>query len=292
VRVSPPELARQLRAEQDSGGGFACTITHRDGRVELDHNGFATALVLRELRLHPAHPALDEVTGPALGLLERCADPSMRGAYGFWPVDERPGWARGVPADCDDTAVLSLELLRAGRRSLAATRDAVFDVLVSSLVTDVPTLGPSWIRPLTFPTWLDPDFGGRANIVDCAVNANVLALMAVCELRDLPGYIEAASMIDAAIAEVTHADPRRRAAHMWSLAPYYPDPRVFDVMLEHAIACGVQELRFARRRLHALLAEARLPPAPLTLCANAYSEPVWHCPAFDLIIRLRPLGAT
>jgi hypothetical protein len=267
------ELAGRLRAEQ-AGGAFACTIHHKDGRIEPDRNGFATALVLREL---PRAPELAGVTASALDYLERCADPRLRGAYGFWPLDERPPWAHAVPPDCDDSAVIALELLRAGRRSA----DATVDLLLASLVTEAPRVGPAWIRAFCFPTWLDAEFRRRDNAVDCAVNANVLALLAVCGLQHLPGYAESVAMIEAALAHAAAIDLDLRELALRSLTPYYPDPRVFEIVLAFAIECGAGELRGAHRRLRDVLG---VPAATrLALCGNAYAGPIWHCPALDLV---------
>lgn len=281
-----------LLAEQDDGGGFACTVTHRDGRVDIDRNGFTTALVLRELAGRPPDPMLDGIRARALTLLERCADPRMPGAYGFWPPGERPAWGRSVPPDCDDTAVLMLELLRAGLRSHEEARDTVYEVLVGSLCTDVTAPGPRWRRPLTFTTWLDPAFERRANAIDCAVNANVLALMATVGLTELPGYAESAAMIDAAVGEALGAEGRERRLRLWSVAPYYPDPRVFAVILEHAVACGVEELRRASEHLGKALPSVVVPSGDHALCGNAYGGPSWRCPAFEIARAGAPARST
>jgi hypothetical protein len=258
-----------------SRGGFTCTVSFRDGRVETDENAFTTALVLRELT-----PGDERVQG-ALDFLERCADPALAGAFGFWPRDERPAWARRVPPDCDDTAVVALELLRAGRRTV----DDTIDVLMASLITEVARFGPAWIRPLTFPTWLDGHFRSRANPVDCAVNANVLALLAYCGLQALPGYAESIAMIEGAVASIAHRAPRDRALWLHSLTPYYPDPRVFALMLDHAVRCGAVELRPAGAALRALLGPA---DGPLVLCGNAYGGPLWRCQTFERQINGSP----
>ena len=279
--MTQEQLAAALRAEQDGGGAFACRVTHRDGREELDHNAFATALVLRELARLPAYRGMDGVRRRALDFVERCADARIPGAYGFWPTAERPPWGRSVPADCDDTAVVSLELMRAGRRTAQSTRDTVYDVLVAALRTDVPACGPVWVRGLTFPTWLGPDFRERANPIDCAVNANVLALMARCGLAHLPGYAEAIAMIGAAVAWVQRGPAAERPLRLASMTPYYPDARVVGIILAHAVACGVDGLRPAAQRLRMLLRSSMY--GDHVLCGNAYGGPAWRCAAFELV---------
>ncbi|MPZ89787.1 MAG: hypothetical protein GEU81_17390, partial [Nitriliruptorales bacterium] len=305
--TSTSELARLLRAEQAADGGFACTITHHGGEVEPDRNGFTTALVLRlwnsvlgsasetrrsqgPMTREPTSSFEEEDTGAgdvrdrALDFLERCADAEVPGSYGFWPPLERPGWVRRMPADTDDTAVIALELLRNRRRTLAATRDVVYGVLVTALVTHVPPQAPAWLRPLVFPTWLGPRIHPRANIVDCAVNANALALMAATGLQHLLGYESALGMItdavDWAAASSEHERPDLR---LRSLTPYYPDPALFLAMVDHAIACGVDGLDQARRTLTDLVATVELPPERRgAVCGNAYTGPYWRCRALDL----------
>ena len=283
------QFVAALSAQQAPNGAFCCTIIHND-HEEQDYNGFATALVLRGLRHLEPISGLDSIRQRGLDFLERCADPNLPSAYGFWPLTERPLWAQGIPADSDDTAVLALELYRHGRRSLEQTRDTVYEALVPRLLTCVDSFGPCWIQPLTFPTWLLHDNVSRANPVDCCVNANVLALMATCGLQHLPGYNESCAMITAALDWVDAPQnslkdaASQRALRLRMLTPYYPNPAVFLAAVAHAVACGVDELQPVLARLHNLCTRARqLAAARGALCSNAYSGPIWRCQALDLV---------
>ena len=116
---------------------------------------------------------------------------------------------------------ITLELYAHGRRSRAQAQDTLVDVLIASL-TGPPVLpGPVWRRAGVFPTWLDLDGADRANIVDCAVNANVLALMASLDERELPGFAEAVDMIVAAVDWCEQGGSGRAAKRADTIAPYY-----------------------------------------------------------------------
>jgi hypothetical protein len=284
-------LAAALRAEQGPGGGFRCSIHHPGGAVETDENGFATALVLRRLAARERSGAMAAVRGAALDFLERCSAPGLPGAFGFWPPEARPAWGRRVGPDVDDTAVISVELWRAGRRTLADLRDTARDVLAAALVTEPSAPHPPWIRPMVFPTWLGPTSRGPGNPIDCAVNANVVALMAACDARDLPGYREASEMIEGAIASACEAPPDRRWLQLRTLTPYYPDPFLFLETIEHAVACRALDLRASGARLARLLRGVPVPAAARgALCSDAYGGPVWRCRALALAGASAPLG--
>ena len=179
--MSPSELARPLALLQDLSGAFHRSIVSKDRCVD-DCNGFATALVLRAMRHYSAAPELEALRQRALDFLESCASPQLPGAFGFWPLSQRPAWACRVPADIDDTAVINLEPAIHGRRSLIDVQRVFYEVLLPNLLVDVDPYGPPWMIPLVFPTWLAPDSQHRPNPVDCCVNTNVLALMAYAGL--------------------------------------------------------------------------------------------------------------
>jgi hypothetical protein len=274
-------IVTRLAGLQAANGAFTCRIVFRN-REEDDCNGFATALVLRHLRRLPALTEAGEVRRRALDFLERCAAPGWPGAFGFWPADERPTWARNVPADIDDTCIISLELAVHGRRALSDVRQTVFEVLMPALLTEVEQPGPAWLHPLVFPTWLGPA-SHRANPVDCCVNVNAVALMAWCGLAHLPGYGEACALLDRGLAWAGDNWSR-----LTSLTPYYPNPLELLHALEHAVFSGAIELHAARERLRSILARpalrmhAQIPPISGALCGNAYGGPYWYCPALEL----------
>src|SRR5262245_1157470 len=101
---------------QEPDGSFPSDVTAPSGTF-TDRNGFTAARVLRALRGLPHEPALDRLRARTLDFLERCCSSTIPGAFGFWPADARPAWAELVPADIDDTAIITVELLRHQRRS-------------------------------------------------------------------------------------------------------------------------------------------------------------------------------
>ena len=272
--TTPTALAQHLGGWQTASGAFTSRIVFGE-REEDDANGFVTALVLRHL---PALPELDALSRRALDFLERCESTSLPGAFGFWPVGERPAWAGRVPTDIDDTAIMNLELARHARRSREAAQRVVYERLMPSLLSEVTQPAPPWIIPLVFPTWL-AEGSHRQNPVDCCVNANVVALMRWCGLTALPGYQEACAMIDAALAWA--GDDMMR---LTTLTPYYPNPQELLYALSHAVACGVKELGQAHARLSTLMARHLVPPRLQgVVCGNAYRGPYWVCPALEAL---------
>jgi hypothetical protein len=270
--VNAHVLAQKLHSQQTASGAFRSRIVS-PGRTEEDENGFVTALVLRHL---PAGAELDEIRDNALGFVERCAVPALPGAFGFWPADRQPAWARRVPADVDDTAIMNLLLAQHGRRSKEQVQQVVYERLMPALVLEVDTPAPPWIRPLVFPTWLG---AGTHNPVDCCVNVNVLAVMHWCGLTALPGYQEACAMIDAALAWAGD-DPLRLS----TLTPYYPNPQELLFALAHAVACGVTSLAPSCARLRSSLARRAVPPDRRNVvCGNAYRGPYWVCDALEML---------
>lgn len=271
----------ELGALQHPDGGFASIVTSPRGRG-VDLNGFVAAMVLRWLRHLPNTPEWTEIRHRALDWLWTCRSTHVPGAFVFWPDEARPSWARMVPADVDDTAIMLVELLRHDRLDRAAVLRSVCNAIVPCRVgsTDVVML-PPWVVPGSFFTWIAaaaPDPTSRkpaTNVVDCCVNANVVALMSQLEAEHLPGY-------DAAVQTVQNGlqwageDGRRLA----SLTPFYPSPRSLADAVEHAIECGADALREGLRRL------TGVPPDVLDAnagaCRSAYGGTIWHAPAIDL----------
>lgn len=273
----PGRTRPDVDAEQAASGAFPCTIDWGGGVVTPDENGFATALVVRRMRrLGITSPSVER----ALDFLETCAaEPA--GAFAFWPPSPRPAWAAGLPPDADDTAVITLELLAHGRRTRDQARDALVEVLVASAQGRPLLPGPPWWRAGVFPTWLRLDGVDRDHVLDCGVNANVVALMAVLDARDLPGYDEAVDMVVAAVgwcAQGVVADAALRAD---SIAPYYASPSAVLEILDDAVWCGAAELAGARDTFAALVGD--IPRDVTALWRNAYGGPVWRCRALGLL---------
>lgn len=239
-----------------------------------DETSFVTALGLRALG-HRSGAAATLCRARMLDFLGRCRQPS--GAFAFWPGDARPAWGGRVPPDADDTALCLIELFRAGRTGRAEAVRSVARLILPNRVRHDGTPRPSWIPAGAFATWLVPETGGR-NIVDCAVNANILALLALLGMNAAPGRTEAAHMIGAGL-DWAGPDPRRLRA----LTPFYPEPAEFRLALDHAVACGAVELVPAATRLRAL-AGSDPPAAGATICSGAYASRGWRSPA---LARLR-----
>jgi hypothetical protein len=275
--MQPDELANRLAAHQGTTGAFYSYIHAGDRRVE-DQNGFVAALVLRALRRLGALTELEPLRQRALDFLESCASPRLPGAFSFYPNAHRPAWSTRLPDDVDDTAIINLELALHARRTLPEIQHVVYEVFMPALVQNISPGAPPWISPLVFPTWLAAPQAGRANPVDCCVNANVLALMAYAGLKELPGYAEACRLI---------ADGLAWAGDSWlrmtSLTPYYPQPGELLYALRNAVSCGADELLAQSRQVADFCAAN---PAPVHLkfavCSNAYGGPLWFCPALRL----------
>jgi hypothetical protein len=105
------EQIKRLKSWQSAAGAFSSTIMLRNHQ-EVDWNGFATALVLRELHQFSVDPELRDLQERSLDFLEQCVSTQFPAAFSFWPTSTRPKWASLVPADVDDTAIMSLELYR------------------------------------------------------------------------------------------------------------------------------------------------------------------------------------
>lgn len=233
-----------------------------------DRNGFVTALGVRALRRRglPVPAAL-------LDALERCR--SARGGFRFWPQDARPQWAPDLPDDADDTAIMLLELLHAGRVDRAQARRVACLTIARRRVASFPLLRPPWLRPGVFATWSRD--GVRRDLVDCTATANALALFAALDLSHLPGVREAESMLADALRWA--GDDALRAA---SLSPFYPNPVEFVLALGHAAECGAHLLRALHRRAAATAwggdAELRSARRDHAVCGSPYGVAVWRSP--------------
>ena len=267
----------RLAVMQRSDGGFDSVVRTREGAEHADRNGFTTALVLRTLRHVPDDAGLGALRARALAFLEACASPRVAGAYAFWPERLRPAWAGTVPADVDDTAIFLGELHRHGRIDRAHALRALCHVILPRRVPPQERARePAWIAAGSFETWIAPEpvRGVAPQVVDCCVNANVVALMARLDARHLPGYLDAIGAIAGGI-EWAGED----AGRLDSLTPFYPSPHALREALCHAVECGAHELRAALDRV-AVLAGPAVDDAPC--CRSAYGRAVWSCPALDV----------
>lgn len=260
--LTRPDLPRERLT---AAGALPATVDLGAGQVP-DETGFVTALGLRALRAAGSSAAM---RGRMLDFLERCQVGAPAGAFAFWPEARRPAWARRIPADADDTAVCLTELHLAGRVTRAEAIRRAVRLLLPNRVRRDGTPRPAWIPAGAFLTWLTPEPGGP-NIVDCAANANILALLAVLGMRDPPGRRDAVRLILDGLAWAGSAAGRLRA-----LTPYYPDPAEFRLAVEHAVARGCPELAPAAAQLRRLTGCA-VPGPDATICSDAYTAKGWR----------------
>jgi hypothetical protein len=266
--------ADRLAALQRPDGGFESVVTSRQGRT-ADCNGFTAAIVLRTIRHVSSDAVLTGLRQRALGFLVSCASVEVPGAFSFWPAGQRPAWAALVPADVDDTALMLTELLRAGWITRAeALKRICYGLLPHRVAHGEAGEAPSWIAPGSFYTWIVPGSrGGAPNIVDCCVNANVVALMALIEAPHLPGYAAAIQTIRDAISWAA-GDPRRLSA----VTPFYQSVSSLSEAIAHAVECGAAPLAGLAGELTAAAEEADA-GAGAGCCRSAYGSTEWHCEA-------------
>jgi hypothetical protein len=266
------DLVEEVVASQSATGAFPSTMTE-DGVARPDENGFVTAQVLRTLGPHTANPRLRRTVERALDFLEDCEDPNHAGTYRFWTDANRPPHVPVYPADADDTAVISLELFRHGRLDLGALRRTVLTALFPHRVPGHIKPPASWVVPGVFWTWLSDDFG--YNVVDCAVNANVVALLAAAGLTHLPCYAAACSMIANGLAAAGGDEYLTRL-----LSPYYPHPGELSLAVNAAVAAGADRLRLCLPALEVWTVAV----ADRPVFCSAYGRVTWQAP---LLQRLR-----
>lgn len=273
------EFVKRLKIWQSPEGAFQSIIVFRDHK-EVDWNGFVTALILRELRQFSSEPELRQLIELSLDFLEQCASDQFPGAFSFWPCTSRPKWASQIPADVDDTAIMSLELYRYGRIKHQHLLRTICKVLINQRVRRSHELRPNWIMPGSFMTWIAIN-SRHPNIVDCCVNANVLALMAYAGATYLPGYKEAAAMIEAGLQWASNSPLR-----IGALTPFYPNPYEFYLAVKHAVESGADILKPSLDNLFTLINDDRS-STNLPICSSAYHSALWYCPAIDKIRQYR-----
>jgi hypothetical protein len=260
----------RLAALQAEDGSFPSEIIGPGGTWQ-DRNGFTTARVLRALRDLPRDATLDRLRSRALAFVARCRSQTVPGAFGFWPEDIRPTWASRVPADVDDTAIMTRELMRHGKLSQRDAMRTVYTVLLRyRFVARSDELRPPWIANGAFLTWIGPP--GKPNPVDCCVNANVAALMGLVRATHMPGYQEAVRTILDGL-DWAGLNPAR----LRSLTPFYPSIDDLHEAVEHAVESGADALAPALTRLRGMVSHSDR--TNLGCCSSAYGGTVWRCPA-------------
>jgi hypothetical protein len=267
------ELTELLLSLQADSGAFQSTV-HRGGSSFHDHNGFITALVLRELE---PLASLGGWPGPidrALCFLRECESPLRPGFFSFWPRHQWPVWYPPLPDDADDTAVIASELLHYGKIDREQAQSIASSALIAYRLETAPAVPEKpWIRPGTFLTWLDHRFCEPSQ-VDCVVNVNVLAFLAQAGLTSQPGYAEACQMILDGISWCA-----RRWECLEQLSPYYPEPVEFELVLRNAVSKGVTELDAGLKALEQFPARRSGSSDPSQVVFSADRGTVWSSPA-------------
>ena len=273
--MTADELLKLVLDFQGPTGAFPSTISSVNRKC-CDWNGFITAQVLRALRAVPESYPLNNVRRLSLDFLMSCESLDRSGAFHFWPKGTQPGWIPDLPPDADDTSVILVEMVRNKRIDLDAAREMACSVLLPYRLMKVPEIAPPWIRRGTFLTWLRP---GPFNIVDCCVNANVIALLSYLGLEGIPGFEEACEMIEVGIRWAGESDFKAR-----SLTAFYPHPVEFAYAIEHAIECGANRLE---ESLSIMKDFGWLPDNDdnrsegKPICGNAYEGDIWFSEALD-----------
>lgn len=277
--MSACALQHQLFNLQTDNGCFPALVCQRDKFI-VDFSGFATVLVLRAIRNHPADSLQQTLCNRALNFIQQCQSSKIAGAYGFWPEGTSPAWANNLPPDIDDTSTMLLELLRHDRLCAMQAKRMVCSIFVSNRISGVErAVWPEWIANGAFQTWIINSRRSQ-NIVDCTVNANALALLSYLKLADLPGYREA---VDTIVNGLAWAGEDLRK--LLSLTPFYSNLHEFSRALHHAMECGAGELTDASIELDKQIESHNLGDDGI-YCTSAYGEVRWKSPAVVIANRL------
>jgi hypothetical protein len=271
-------------------GAFPSIICSGDKRYP-DWNGFTTAQVLRALRAVPESDSLNNARHLALDFFKRCESPEKPGAFRFWPKGMQPDWIPEPPQDADDTSIILIEMVRNKRIDLHAARMIARSVLLPHRLIEVSKPAPPWIRPGAFFTWLRP---GPFNIVDCCVNANVIAMLSYIGLDGIAGFDETCEMIEEGIKWSEGSSFQVR-----TLTPFYPHPAEFVYAVDHAIECGAKQLEESlglMRDFGWVQDNDDENSEERPICGNAYAGDIWYSQVLDIarkfVRRYSNLGQT
>ena len=222
----------QILASQSTSGAFRSTVNHH-GVTRVDENCFVTALIVYEL-LRLEDVAVCGAINRALDFLESCRGPF---AFHFYPPGKEPDWMGAqLPPDADDTALLARILYETGRLSFDGVTQLVETALEPHRQHYNSDPIASWIQAGCYRTWLSSK--QRPNPVDCCVNANVAALLALIGRQDSSGYRAACATVVNGIAWAEGVDWR-----LAMLTPYYPHASELFYAIERGMDAGIEEFR-------------------------------------------------
>lgn len=265
------DLQRILAAQNHDGSFPAQAHLTGPGRPSVpDANAFVTVHIVRCLMTAPPADLTSLCIDHALDYLQRCRH--RPGAYGFWPLDSWPAWAPHFGPDADDTALLADTLLATGRLADRDLDDCVAELSRARISFDQPT--PKWLRPAAFGTWLD-----RPLLVDCTVNANIVAFLAHAGWGDWRRCRAVLAMIADALEWSRGSWPR-----LASLSPFYLDPTHMRAALARAANAGAAGADSVLARCEEILADtqpAAPPPEEPIVCCSAYGLVRWTSPVLQ-----------
>ncbi|BAZ36681.1 hypothetical protein NIES4101_26010 (plasmid) [Calothrix sp. NIES-4101] len=276
------EAVAAIGKKLSPGGAFLSSVRLPIGEVE-DRNCFVTGLVLRETATLPECPTLKELRRKASAFLLRSQYPSHPYSFAFYPLRSHPFWMQqALYADADDTSVIALELVRAGHWPAEVLTRIIEQYLFRyRAIGDLRHHRKAvWQPEGVFLTWFST--ACRENPIDCCVNTNVVALLAVAGLAAHESYTAACVMINAA-AQMTVAQPSRLRA----FTPYYPHPVEWFYALDHAVQVGACELLPAREAIGSLQQVQESLFSTVPLCSDAVGNIVWTAEVITLARRLR-----
>lgn len=274
------DLLDEVLSYQSPRGAFRSQV-QADEPVR-DENCFITALVLFELiDVLPLlrKPELEPAVERGLDFIEHCAEAEMREAFCFYPPHlDSPRYNGVLPPDIDDTVLAWTAEIRSGRRNLEAAADMLRRIVEPYSLKSCCTGHQPWMRPGASLTWFTPPMGH--NPADLCVNANVLALYALCGEKAHPNYAAVVMMLDQALdrTSITNAD-------MVDLAPYYAHPLELVYAVQRAIRVGAEDLApmLQREGLFAWAAHDINAnwPRDRPICCYPPGYPFWIAPALQ-----------
>lgn len=269
-------LAADVAAHQSPGGAFQSTVRLAFGDV-TDRNCFVTALVLREL---DGIDGLDEARRRALGFLTRSRYPVHHQLFSFYPYRNHPFWMpKALYPDADDTAVVSVELFRAGLLDRSGLIDVAHRLLAYRATGELALYTRPHSQPSgPFLTWLTT--ASVENPVDYCVNTNVVALLRLADMQSTEAYRTVCQMINRA-SEAASAGPVLRR----QLTPFYPCVREWYRAARHAVEIGAEALTPALEQLGRIDGAREL--GGDQVCSDSSGTVVWNADVLHVARRLR-----
>ncbi|EHQ24997.1 hypothetical protein [Mucilaginibacter paludis] len=274
---------------QSAYGGFPSYV-QAGAEIIADENCFITSLVLLEL-IHIASDTADERLQEAInrgiGFIENCQEPGSKGRFCFYPyAGSSPRFDIRLDADCDDSALALLVLLKAGKRTPAEIKELVATQLEPHRMTFVADHERGWVgRPL-FRTWMNGTI--RDNPIDCCVNLNVLALYHEAGFGNEEITSATVNLIINAVNLYGTKDSALRL-----IAPYYAHRAELYFATQRTVKAGVPNTEPLLQQLTKQLSADKDDPFSENrpICCNAHGRPLWFSPALQKIRKINYLSS-